>query len=47
MALNEFLRILDKYHKRLTRQQYKTIRGQAYKGDIPGAMRGIKTVMER
>ena len=47
MNIRDFLEILEKYRKRLTRQQYKTVRGQAYGGDILGALRGIKTIMER
>lgn len=35
-------------HKRLlTKQQYKTIKGQILSGDGEGAMRGIGTIIQR
>ena len=46
MNIRDFLEILEKYRKRLTRQQYKTVRGQAYDGDILSALRGLKKLTE-
>lgn len=36
---------LKGYRNKLTRQQYKTIRGQILAGDSEGAMRGLKKVL--
>ena len=32
---------------RLTRQQYKTLRGQVLAGDPDGAMRGLRKILSR
>lgn len=42
-----FLKILGRYRNTLTRQQLKTLRGQALAGDTQGAMRGLKTILAR
>lgn len=42
-----FLRVLGKHKRTLTRQQLKTLRGQALGGDPQGAMRGLKTILTR
>lgn len=34
-------KILKQYRHRMTKQQYKTIKGQIKKGDYEGAMKGI------
>ena len=34
-------KILKQYKHRMTKQQYKTIKGQIKKGDYEGAMKGI------
>lgn len=34
-------KILNTYKYKLTKQQYKTIKGQIKKGDYSGAMKGI------
>ena len=31
----------------LTKQQYRTLRGQIFAGDADGAMRGLKKILER
>lgn len=41
MTLNIFLKQLKMQKRRLTKQQYKTIRGQAIAGDIFGANKGL------
>lgn len=36
------------YHeRRLTTQQYKTLRGQALAGDGEAALKGLRTILER
>lgn len=45
--LSNFMKTL-KYHKQnLTRQQYRTVKGQAFAGDIEGAKRGLYKILER
>lgn len=37
-----------KYHRaQLTRQQFKTLRGQVLAGDTDGAMKGLKRLLDR
>lgn len=43
----DFLRQLRKHHRRLTRQQIRTLRGQALHGDIIGAYEGLNTILRR
>lgn len=38
---------INKSKKKLTRQQYRTLRGQIEAGDIEGAMKGLKKLLER
>jgi len=38
---------LRRHKRRLTKQQYKTIKGQILSGDGEGAMRGIATIAQR
>ena len=38
-------KLLQKYKWRFTRQQYSTIKGQIKKGDLDGAYKGIKKVL--
>ena len=33
--------------RRLTRQQYRTLRGQVLAGDADAAMKGLRTILER
>ena len=47
LKAQDFLRMLYKHSQYLTRQQMKTLRGQALNGDIDGAMRGLGTIMNR
>lgn len=44
---NGFLNELKKYRPQLTRQELKTLRGQALSGDINGAMLGLHKILER
>lgn len=41
------LKKLRKYGKDLTRQQYKTIKGQILAGDTEGAAKGMNKLLER
>lgn len=42
---NEYIKLLKKYRKRLTRQQLLTLRGQILSGDIEGFKKGLKKVL--
>lgn len=41
------LKMLDKSKHRLTKQQYKTLRGQILAGDTDGAMKGYNRIVKR
>lgn len=45
--LTKFMRTLKANHRNLTRQQYRTIKGQAFAGDIKGAEKGLYKLLER
>lgn len=47
MNLNIFLEHLKMHRERLTKQQYKTICGQAMAGDIVGANKGLIKLLSR
>ena len=38
---------LNVMRHRLTKQQYKTLKGQILAGDSTGAMRGLVTILQR
>lgn len=40
--VSRFIKELDRYG--LTKQQKKTLRGQALKGDLEGAIKGLRTI---
>ena len=44
---SQFLDTLKFNKKKLTRQQYRTIRGQALKGDVADARKGLQKVLKR
>ena len=44
---SSFLRELRKYKDHLTRQQFKTLRGQVLNGDSEGAKKGLKKILNR
>lgn len=44
---NEFLKTLREYQSLLTIQQVRTIKGQALNGDIIGARKGLRKIIER
>mgnify|MGYP003307317287 CR=1 FL=1 len=35
------------FRDKLTKQQYRTLKGQILAGDIDGAMRGLQKILER
>ena len=45
--LIEFMKTLKANKKNITRQQFRTIRGQAYAGDINGARKGLYKLLDR
>lgn len=45
--LTDFMRTLKANQKNLTRQQYRTIKGQAFAGDVKGAEKGLYKLLER
>lgn len=45
MTLSEFLIVLNGQRERLTRQQLKTLRGQALAGDVNGASKGLRQIL--
>jgi hypothetical protein len=42
-----FLRELRKYKDHLTKQQFKTLRGQVINGDCVGAKKGLEKILNR
>jgi len=45
--LTEFMKTLKSSRKNLTAQQYKTIKGQALKGNVSDARKGLQKVLKR
>lgn len=45
--LTEFLESLKANKRNLTKQQYRTIRGQALKGNVMDARKGLQKVLKR
>lgn len=43
--INAFLKLLESNKNRMTPQQYRTLRGQAVNGDVPGARRGLARII--
>ena len=41
-----FMRQLRRFGRRLTPQQYRTLKGQALAGDIEGAVKGLGRILE-
>lgn len=41
------LKQIDAARHRLTRQQYKTLRGQVLSGNHDGALRGLRRILNR
>lgn len=47
MDFADFMRLLKSNRGNLTKQQFCTIRGQAFAGDIVGAKKGLDRVLRR
>ena len=45
--INEALRQLRANHSRLTRQQFKTLKGKILAGDPAGALKGLQRLLQR
>lgn len=45
--LNSFMRKLKNSRQYLSKQQYRTIRGQALSGDVDGAQKGLNSLLRR
>ena len=45
--LNSFMKKLKNCGPYLTKQQYRTIKGQALAGDIDGAQKGLNSLLRR
>jgi len=45
--VNEYIKLLKKYRKRLTRQQLLTLRGQILSGDIDGFKKGLQKILNK
>ena len=45
--INSFMRKLKNSRPYLTKQQYRTIKGQALSGDIDGAQKGLNSLLRR
>lgn len=45
--IKRFFETLEKYRRLLTRQEVKTLRGQALSGDLDGAKRGFAKLISR
>lgn len=47
MVREAALKTLYSYKGTFTKQQYKTLKGQIYAGDINGFYRGVQTLLEK
>lgn len=47
METQEFFKYFKRARPKLTKQQWKTIRGQALSGDINGAVKGLIKILKR
>lgn len=47
LRLNRFMNKLKNSRTYLTKQQYRTIKGQALSGDIDGAEKGLNSLLRR
>lgn len=45
--INQFVKSLATHRNKLSKQQIKTLRGQALSGDLEGAHRGLEKIMKR
>lgn len=45
MTINLFIKTLKSNQCKLTKQQYKTLKGQAVAGDVAGANKGLMKIL--
>ena len=45
--MRKFLKVLKSERGKLTKQEYKTLRGQALAGDVNGAIKGLDKCLRR
>ena len=45
--MNEKYKILETYKNKLSKQQYRTLKGQINKGDYKGFRKGLETILKR
>ena len=45
--MKEYFNLLNRYKKQLTKQQYKTFKGQILAGDTEGFVKGLQKVLYR
>lgn len=43
----EVLKLIEKNKHRLTKQQFKTLRGQCLAGEVQGALKGLHKILRR
>ena len=43
--MKEYFKLLKKYKYQITKQQYRTFKGQIIAGDIKGFIKGLQTVL--
>lgn len=46
-AINRFIKKLKQYNRYISKQQFKTLKGQAISGDIVGAERGLQKILQK
>ena len=46
-TLNEVMKMLKAHRNELTRQQLRTLKGQALAGDTDGAIKGLKKILQQ
>ena len=47
MNMYELLHELKLYRKYMTRQQYRSLKGQAIRGDVAGAEKGLQNLLRK
>lgn len=43
--MKDYFKLLNQYKKQLTKQQYKTFKGQILAGDLKGFVKGLHKVL--
>ena len=43
--MKEYFILLNKYKNQLTKQQYKTFKGQIISGDVQGFVKGLEKIL--